>query len=124
METSSQENVEEPNETIIGSNGVTPVPPEFFPTYLPLPFSICPSNAASFEEVNGAETLHHQVFKPIPVILKEPFNVDELVGMSQLRVGETQVRERVPSPLFLKLLGEPSRQSAFHAKTPVGGFDI
>ncbi|XP_061358391.1 transcription factor MYBS3-like [Gastrolobium bilobum] len=124
METTSQENVEEPNETMIGSNGEIPVPPEFFPTYLPLPFSIWPSNAASFEEVNGAETLHHRVLKPIPVIPKEPVNVDELVGMSQLSIGETQVRDREPSPLSLNLLGEPSRQSAFQAKTPVGGSDI
>ena len=124
METTSQENVEEHNETIMRSNAAKPVPPGFFPTYLPLPFPIWPSGAASFEEVNGTETSHHQVLKPVPVVPKEPVNVDELVEMSQLSIGETQVHDREPSLLNLRLLGEPSRQSAFHASTPVGDSDL
>ncbi|KAJ1388739.1 SANT/Myb domain [Sesbania bispinosa] len=85
------------------------------------PFSMWPSNAASCEGVNGAETSYHQVLKPIPVIPKEPVNVDEFVGISQLSIGETgetRVRDKEPSPLSLKLLGEPSRQSAFSCKNP------
>ncbi|XP_061359144.1 transcription factor MYBS3 [Gastrolobium bilobum] len=124
METTSQENVEEPNETMTGSNRLTPMAPGFFPAYIPVPFSIWPSIADPFGEVNGGETSHHQVLKPIPVIPKEPVNVDELVGMSHLSIGETQVLDREPSPLSLKLLGEPSRQSAFHANAPVGGSDL
>lgn len=125
METTSQENVEEPNETMMGSNGMTPMAPGFFPAYLPVPFSIWPpSIAAPVEEVDGGETSQHQVVKPIPVIPKEPVNVDELVGMSHLSIGERQVLDREPSPLSLKLLGEPSRQSAFHANAPVGGSDL
>ncbi|XP_020227860.1 transcription factor MYBS3 [Cajanus cajan] len=124
METTSQENVEETNETMVGSNGLTPMAPPFFPAYLPVPFPMWPSTAASFEEVKGGETSHHQVHRPIPVIPKEPVNVDELVGMSHLSIGESQVRDREPSPLSLKLLGEPSRQSAFHANTPVSGSEL
>ncbi|WVZ00903.1 hypothetical protein V8G54_026972 [Vigna mungo] len=125
METTSQENVEQTNETMMGSNGLTSMAPlGFFPTYLPVPFPIWPSTATPFEEVKGGETSHHQVHRPIPVIAKEPVNVDELVGMSHLSIGETQVRDREPSPLSLKLLGEPSRQSAFHANAPVGGSDL
>ena len=39
--------------------------------------------------------------------------VDEFLGMPQLSIGEMQVRDREPSLLNLKLLGQPSRQSAF-----------
>ncbi|PNY10873.1 transcription factor MYB 1R1-like protein [Trifolium pratense] len=127
METTSEENAEEGNETTMGSKGSTPMTHGFFPSYVPVPFSIWPSIGAPFEEVNGGETSHHshhQVLKPIPVIPKEPVNVDELVGMSHLSIGEAQVHDREPSPLSLKLLGEPSRQSAFHANAPVGGSDL
>ncbi|XP_054783478.1 transcription factor MYBS3 [Prosopis cineraria] len=121
METNYEENAEEPNETMVVSSGLTPVASGFMPTYVPVAFSLWPSNAAPFE-VKEAETAHHQVLKPIPVVPKEPVNIDELVGMSQLSLGETQKRDREPSPLSLKLLGEPSRQSAFHANA--GGSDL
>lgn len=127
METTSQDNVEEPNDTTMGSKGLTQMATGFFPTYLPVPFSIWPSMGAPFEEVNGGETSphhRHQVLKPIPVIPREPVNVDELVGMSHLSIMEAQVLDREPSPLSLKLLGEPSRQSAFHANAPVNGSDL
>ena len=114
METTSQENAQQTNETMMGSIGLTPMAPHgFFPAYLPVPFPMWPSTVAPpFEEVKGGETSHHQIHKPIPVIPKEPVNVDELVGMSHLSIGEAQVRDREPSPLSIKLLGEPSRQSA------------
>ncbi|CAL5199948.1 unnamed protein product [Lathyrus oleraceus] len=127
METTSEENVDEGNETPMGSKGLTPMTHGFFPSYLPVSFSIWPTIGAPFEVSNGGDTSHHshhQVLKPIPVIPKEPVNVDELVGMSHLSIGETHVRDREPSPLSLKLLGEPSRQSAFHANAPVGGSDL
>nr|ABH02830.1 MYB transcription factor MYB62 [Glycine max] len=126
METTSQENAQQTNETMMGSIGLTPMAPHgFFPAYLPVPFPMWPSTVAPpFEEVKGGETSHHQIHKPIPVIPKEPVNVDELVGMSHLSIGEAKVRDREPSPLSLKLLGEPSRQSAFHANAPVGTSDF
>lgn len=124
MDTNYKENMEEPNETMVRSSGLTPAASGFMPTYVPLAFSLWPSNAASFDEVNEAETTHHQVLKPIPMVPKEPVNVDELVGMSQLSLGETQKVDREPSPLSLKLLGGPSRQSAFHANARVGGSDL
>lgn len=127
METTSQDNVEEPNETTMGSKGLTQMAPGFFPTYLPVPFSIWPSIGAPFEEVDGGETSHHhrhEILTPVPVIPKEPVNVDELVGMSHLSIVEAQVLHREPSPLSLKLMGEPSRQSAFHANAPVNGSDL
>ncbi|KAE9600454.1 hypothetical protein Lal_00045641 [Lupinus albus] len=118
--TTTQENEEGPNETMTASNGKTPMSLAFFPAYVPVPFSIWPSITPPFDGLNG-KTYHHQVVKPIAV--KEPVNVDELVGMSHLSIGERERRvfDREPSPLSLRLSGEPSRQSAFHANAPVGG---
>ncbi|KAJ7951712.1 MYB-like transcription factor family protein [Quillaja saponaria] len=125
MDATTQETVKQSDETVMGSSGLTPVAPGFFPAYLPVPFPVWPSSSsAPFEEMKDAETSHHQVLKPIPIIPKEPVNVDELVGMSQLSIGETKKGVREPSPLSLKLLGESSRQSAFHANTAVGGSDL
>ncbi|GMI95656.1 MYB hypocotyl elongation-related, KUODA1 (Chinese for enlarge or expand) [Hibiscus trionum] len=55
----------------------------------------------------------HEVVKPTAVHSKSPINVDELVGMSKLSLGET-IGDNGSSSLSLKLDGS-SRQSAFHA---------
>lgn len=120
VETTSQEIVGESKETMMRSSRSPPLAPGFFHPYVPCPFSLWPSGP--FEGFKGAETSHHQVLNPIQIISKEPVNLDELVRISHLSFGETQVRE--PSPLSFKLLGEPSRQSAFHANAPVGGSDL
>ncbi|KAA8540356.1 hypothetical protein F0562_024725 [Nyssa sinensis] len=112
------------HETVTPSDKIPPVVPAFFPEFLPVPFSLWPSNADCPEEEKGVGTSHHQVLKPIPVFRKTPVNVDELGGMSQLSLGEIETGRREPSPLSLKLLGTPSRQSAFRASTPVNGSDI
>ncbi|MED6138520.1 hypothetical protein PIB30_074901 [Stylosanthes scabra] len=127
MEIASEEHVEQNNVTAMESTGLKPKAPEYFPNYVPVQFSIWPSLAAPLQESNGVETSHHEVLKPIPVVPKNPVNVDALVGMSNLSIGNTQkILDREPSPLSLKLLGEPSRQSAFHAKAhaPVGRSDL
>ncbi|KAJ1383663.1 SANT/Myb domain [Sesbania bispinosa] len=56
----------------------------------------------------------HEVLKPTAVHSKSPINVDELVGMSKLSLGDS-IGDSGPSSLSLKLLEGPSRQSAFHA---------
>lgn len=56
----------------------------------------------------------HEIVKPIPVHSKEPINVDELLGMSKLSIGESN-QETVSTSLSLNLLGGQNRQSAFHA---------
>lgn len=56
----------------------------------------------------------HEVVKPTAVHSKSPINVDELVGMSKLSLGET-IGSGEPSSLSLKLLDGSSRQSAFQA---------
>jgi hypothetical protein len=60
----------------------------------------------------------HEIVKPVPVHSKA-VNVDELVGMSKLSIGETN-RESVSTSLSLGLIGGSSRQSAFHANPPTG----
>ncbi|PAN48478.1 hypothetical protein PAHAL_9G384600 [Panicum hallii] len=56
----------------------------------------------------------HEIVKPVAVHSKNPINVDELVGMSKLSIGETG-QETVSTSLSLNLLGDQNRQSAFHA---------
>ncbi|XP_061368269.1 transcription factor KUA1-like [Gastrolobium bilobum] len=56
----------------------------------------------------------HEVLKPTAVHSKSPINVDELVGMSKLSLGDS-IGDSGPSSLSVKLLEGPSRQSAFHA---------
>ncbi|KAF5741651.1 myb transcription factor [Tripterygium wilfordii] len=143
METTPSETIqEEHEESLMVSNQSTPtvpatndnVPvvhgasefatfvPGFFPAYVPVTYPFWPLSVAPPED--GAVTSHHQVLKPIPMLPKEPVNVDELVGMSQLSLGETGRGQREPSPLSLKLIGEPSRQSAFHANAPASRSDL
>ncbi|XP_021294357.1 transcription factor MYBS3 [Herrania umbratica] len=123
-EAASQETAQETAETMMGTSEFTPVVHGFFPPYLPVPYPFWALNPAPRHEEKGVEASQHQVLKPIPLLPKEPVNLDELVGMSQLSIGETETGHREPSPLSLKLLGEPSRQSAFHANAPVGGTDL
>ncbi|KAE8680759.1 hypothetical protein F3Y22_tig00111366pilonHSYRG00040 [Hibiscus syriacus] len=112
-------------ETMVRSSGLTPMVHGFFPPYVPIPYPFWPPNPAPPNEDKGIGATQHQVLKPIPLLPKEPVNVDELVGMSRLSIGGAESGHREPSPLSLKLLlGEPSRQSAFHANAPPGGKDL
>ncbi|KAL2903008.1 Transcription factor KUA1 [Bienertia sinuspersici] len=65
----------------------------------------------------------HEVVKPTAVHSKSPINVDELVGMSKLSLGET-IGSGEPSSLSLKLLDNSSRQSAFHANPAPSSSDM
>ncbi|KAM7254442.1 hypothetical protein ACFE04_003822 [Oxalis oulophora] len=122
METTSEETMKKEEENI--SNGFQPIaPPGFFPTYIPVTYPFWPMNGTASSE-EQKQTDHHQVLKPTPVFAKEAVNVDHLVGMSQLSIAEIERSHREPSPLSLKLIGEPSRQSAFHANPPVSQSDI
>ncbi|KAI7734327.1 hypothetical protein M8C21_017032 [Ambrosia artemisiifolia] len=122
-----KENIKE--ETSKPVNELPPIIPAFYPAYIPLPFPVWPSTMAQFDESAnydnniGPDASHHRVVKPIPILSKEPMNLDELVGMSkQLSLKDPEHPHSIePSPLSLKLLAEPSRQSAFHASTPVIG---
>ncbi|KAK9282480.1 hypothetical protein L1049_005398 [Liquidambar formosana] len=125
MEATTLEKVKEAEETVVTSSNFPPmVPPFYHAAYVSVPFPLWPPSVAPPEEEKGVEVSHHQVLKPIAMLPKEPVNVDELVGMSQLSIGETKNGHSQPSPLSLKLIGAPTRQSAFHANAPVSGSDI
>uniref|UniRef100_A0A803MLU9 Uncharacterized protein n=1 Tax=Chenopodium quinoa TaxID=63459 RepID=A0A803MLU9_CHEQI len=123
MEATSTEEVKANNETQSLPNNLTPSVPAF---YVPIPYppfwtqpTIHPE-----EDKNGENSQQHQVLKPTPVLRKEPVNVDELVGLSQLNLSETEKSHVVPPQLSLNLLSAPSRQSAFHASVPVSSLDL
>lgn len=61
----------------------------------------------------------HEVVKPTAVHLKSPINVDDLVGMSKLSLGES-LGDAGPSALSLKLVEGHTRPSAFHANPASG----
>ena len=125
MEFEPQETVKEAEETVKPCSELPPVVPTFFPGYLSVPYPLWPPNEAlANKEGKESESSHHKVLKPIPILPKEPVNVDELVGMSQLSLGEIGNGHTDSQPISLKLLGAPSRQSAFHANTPVGRSDL
>ncbi|RWV89549.1 hypothetical protein BHE74_00046697 [Ensete ventricosum] len=62
-------------------------------------------------KADASEQQTHEIIKPTAVHSKTPINVDELVGMSKLSIGESG-GETTSS---LDLLGGSRRQSAFHA---------
>ncbi|GAB4858074.1 Transcription factor kua1 [Ancistrocladus abbreviatus] len=91
--------------------------PVVYPTYVSpfFPFAIpfwTGDNAEPAKET-------HEVLKPTAVHSKSPINVDELVGMSKLSLGDS-LGHGEPSTLSLKLLEGSNRQSAFHANPTHG----
>ncbi|XP_058104377.1 transcription factor MYBS3-like isoform X2 [Magnolia sinica] len=83
--------------------------PAYFSPFFPFSFPFWPGYTA---ETMGKET--HEIVKPTAIHSKDSINVDELVGMSKLSLGES-LGQTAPSSLSLKLLEGSSRQSAFHA---------
>ncbi|KAK9178110.1 hypothetical protein WN943_027300 [Citrus x changshan-huyou] len=59
----------------------------------------------------------HEVLKPTSVHSKSPINVDELVGMSKLSLGES-IGQNGPSSLSLKLDEGSSKQNEFDGSIP------
>lgn len=102
-------------------NKYPPMVPAFFPTYFPVPYPFWPPSPPPTGEQRD-ET--HQVLKPTPIIPKDPIQVDELVGLSKLSIGEGVAGRIEPSALSKKLLGTSSRQSAFHANPTVNGSNL
>ncbi|XP_078447923.1 myb-like transcription factor family protein isoform X2 [Wolffia australiana] len=85
--------------------------PAYFSPFFPLPFPVWPTGYGSGGGGSGGGE-GHEIVRPTAVHSKAPINVEELVGISKLTLGETAA----PS-LSLKLAGGPSRQSAFHANS-------
>ncbi|XP_054822940.1 transcription factor KUA1-like [Prosopis cineraria] len=93
--------------------------PAYFSPFFPFPL---PYWSGYSPEPIKKEAVH-EVLKPTAVHSKSPINVDELVGMSKLSLGDS-IGESGPSSLSLKLLEGPSRQSAFHATPSYGNSDM
>lgn len=117
METTGSESVEEVKESFIPSPEISSVYPGYYQAFIPVPIPFWPSNMVLQGEDGVTKASEHQILKPTPVFPKEPVNVDELVGLSHLSIGDGAGRQVESSSLSLKLTGEPSsRQSAFHAR--------
>ncbi|KAI7737077.1 hypothetical protein M8C21_008773 [Ambrosia artemisiifolia] len=93
--------------------------PVMFPAYMPplVPVAIpyWPGPGSGQDQASSVQTESHEVIKPTAVHSKSPINVDDLVGMSKLTLGES-IGEGAPSSL--KLVGGLRGQSAFHENTP------
>lgn len=93
--------------------------PAYYSPFFPFPL---PYWSGYSPESTKKET--HEVLKPTAVHTKSPINVDELVGMSKLSLGDS-IGDSGPSTLSRKLQEEgPSRQSAFHATPGCSGSNI
>ncbi|KAF5734916.1 transcription factor MYB1R1-like [Tripterygium wilfordii] len=119
--TNSNDNDQEP--AIPKPEGSQPTYPVIYPAYFYpfFPYSVPLWPGFSAEAPPKEET--HEVLKPTAVHSKSPINVDELVGMSKLSLGESIGNAR-PSSLSLKLDEGSSRQSAFHANPASNTSDI
>ncbi|KAK8578965.1 hypothetical protein V6N12_069303 [Hibiscus sabdariffa] len=94
-----------------------PCHPALYPAYFP-PFSLFPHPYRVGQNMESSKDTH-QVIKPTAVHWKRPINVEELVGMSKLSLGESMSDGGPSSSISLKLDGS-SRQSAFHANPTPG----
>ncbi|KAI0488266.1 hypothetical protein KFK09_028093 [Dendrobium nobile] len=88
--------------------------PIIYPAYFSPFFSLTLPRLGCAEAT--VEEQVHEIVKPTPVHSKSPINVDELLGISKLSIGESGSEEATPS-ISVNLLGGSSRHSAFHANT-------
>ncbi|GAA0153378.1 DNA-binding transcription factor [Lithospermum erythrorhizon] len=85
--------------------------PAYVAPFFPMTLPVWPEY-----NVEPTKELSHEVLKPTAVHSKSPINVDELVGISRLSLGESNAGGS--DSLSLKLVdGSSSRQSAFHSNT-------
>ncbi|KAK9120822.1 hypothetical protein Syun_018439 [Stephania yunnanensis] len=92
--------------------------PTYFSPFFPFSFPFWPGY-----NPDATETEKHEVVRPTAVHSKAPINVDELVGMSKLSLGES-IGNSGASSLSLKLVEGSTRQSAFHANPSTGSTSI
>uniref|UniRef100_A0A1J3JSL4 Transcription factor MYB1R1 n=1 Tax=Noccaea caerulescens TaxID=107243 RepID=A0A1J3JSL4_NOCCA len=95
--------------------------PVLYPTYFS-PFYPFPLWSAAYV-IEPTKEESHEILRPTAVHSKAaPINVDQLLGMSQLSLGESSQNGVSEQPLSLKLVGgSSSRQSAFHPNPASGG---
>ncbi|KAL6501554.1 hypothetical protein OROGR_026687 [Orobanche gracilis] len=89
--------------------------PLVYPAYVAPVFPMSVQFWPGYNKTEPVKEETHRVVKPTAVHSKSPINVDELVGMSKLSLGES-LGDGGPSTLSLKLVeGSSTRPSAFHA---------
>ncbi|XP_010518718.1 PREDICTED: uncharacterized protein LOC104798365 [Tarenaya hassleriana] len=88
--------------------------PTYFSPFYSFTFPVWPAGYVP-EPTKKEES--HEILRPTAVHSKAPINVDELLGMSKLSLGES---EQQPLPLNL-VGGSSTRQSAFHPSPASGG---
>lgn len=103
--------------------------PVVYPAYVAAPFfqmSMPPMSVPFWQGYNPEPVKEetHEVVKPTAVHSKTPINVDELVGMSKLSIGESLGDGGPSSTLSLKLVEGSTRPSAFHANQASGSSDM
>lgn len=116
------ESMESDTSAVAESSGASALMPESLqPTYpmiVPAYFSPFLQFSVPFwpnqEDGGDLPQETHEIVKPVAVHSKNPINVDELVSMSKLSIGEPG-QETVSTSLSLNLLVGQNRQSAFHA---------
>ncbi|KAJ0236782.1 SANT/Myb domain-containing protein [Hirschfeldia incana] len=94
--------------------------PTYFSPFYSFPFPVWPAPAYVTEP---AKEETHEILRPTAVHSKAaPINVDQLLGMSKLSLGESGQNGVSEQSLSLKLVGgSSSRQSAFHPNPVSGG---
>ncbi|XP_031488038.1 transcription factor MYBS3-like [Nymphaea colorata] len=117
VETSPTEPLEADSAAAAACPPIPAAVPAFFPLYCPVPLPYWPP---LYTILPGKDSETHPVLKPTAVLSKDPINVDELVGISKLSLGENSAEAARPLDLTGKLLGGPARQSAFHANPSAG----
>lgn len=114
----------EQRETIPQTQNSVTMIPTYYPAFIPVPLPYWPLNlttVAKEEEMKEA----HEILKPIAVVPKEALNVEEVVGISKLSIGDGTDSRMDPSALSLKLVGSSSaRQSAFQVNSSVALPDL
>ncbi|XP_018481978.1 transcription factor KUA1-like isoform X2 [Raphanus sativus] len=94
--------------------------PAYFSPFYSFPFPVWP---AAYVTGPPAKEEAHEILRPTAVHSKAaPINVDQLLGMSKLSLGEFSQNGVLEQSLSLKLVGgSASRQSAFHPNPANGG---
>ncbi|KAK1695956.1 hypothetical protein QYE76_012653 [Lolium multiflorum] len=125
MEEEEVESMESDTSAIAESSSASAIMPEnlqsSYPVLVPAYFSPFLQFSVPFwQNPNDGDDLGqgtHEIVKPVPVHSKSPINVDELVGMSKLSIGDAK-QDTVSTSLSLKMVGGQNRQSAFQASLP------
>ncbi|KAL7608472.1 hypothetical protein Lser_V15G09664 [Lactuca serriola] len=107
---SASSNIVEPGMNLVQEAQHYCYPAAMFPAY----YEFIPVAIPFWGGPAPAKTESHEVLKPTAVHSKTPINVDQLVGLSKLSLGDS-IGDAGPNSL--KLLGSLSRQSAFHASS-------